>query len=247
MSEQNVFDNETFFERYQLLRKNPDCANNLEEKPAVFSMLPALSGKRVLDLGCGCGENCKAFAEMGASSVLGIDLSQRMLEVARRQNSAPRVEFLELPMEALEMLPGSFDVAVSSLAIHYVRDFAKLARDVASHLVEGGVFLFSQEHPLTTAPTAQTVWVRREDGEIDHYRLTDYGRPGGRTVSWLIDGIRKYHRTFSQILNSLIGAGFTIEELREPVPTAETIQRLPDYGKDLHKPNFLVVKARKGR
>jgi len=54
-----------------------------------------------------------------------------------------------------------------------------------------------------------------------------------------------YHRTFSDLINGLISAGFIIEEMKEPVPTPETIDRLPNYAKDMHKPNFLIIKAKK--
>jgi hypothetical protein len=60
-----------------------------------------------------------------------------------------------------------------------------------------------------------------------------------------VDGIIKYHRTFSNIVNSLTDAGFAVEKMLEPVPTKETIEKDPSYAKDLHKPNFLVIKSRK--
>jgi len=66
---QNIFDNEIFFEGYKKLRDNPYCANNLEEKPALFSLSPDLNGKSVLDLGCGYGENCAEFKRLGATKV----------------------------------------------------------------------------------------------------------------------------------------------------------------------------------
>ena len=78
MSKQNIFDNEKFFEGYRALRENPDCANNLTEKPALFSMLGEIKGKRILDLGCGYGENCLAFSKMGARSVTGTDISEKL-------------------------------------------------------------------------------------------------------------------------------------------------------------------------
>ncbi len=77
---QNLYDDQAFFEGYKKLRDNLYSANNLEEKPALFSLAPDLHGKRVLDLGCGYGENCKAFCDLGASYVLGVDLSEKMLE-----------------------------------------------------------------------------------------------------------------------------------------------------------------------
>lgn len=76
MQPQNIFDNEVFFQGYKKLRENPNSANILEEKPAIFSLLPELKGKKVLDLGCGYGENCSMFSKMGANKVVGIDVSQ---------------------------------------------------------------------------------------------------------------------------------------------------------------------------
>jgi len=65
----NIFDDSVFFDGYKKLRENPDNANILEEKPALFSLAPDLTGKNVLDLGCGYGENCMEFLRHGASKV----------------------------------------------------------------------------------------------------------------------------------------------------------------------------------
>ena len=82
MAQQNIYDNEIFFEGYKKIRDNKINANNLFEIPALFSMLPDLKNKRVLDLGCGFGEHCKRFFDCGAKKVVGIDISEKMLEVA---------------------------------------------------------------------------------------------------------------------------------------------------------------------
>ena len=68
---QNIYDNQEFFDGYKKLRDNQYSANNLEEKPALFSLAPDLQGKAVLDLGCGYGENCAEFKALGAATVLG--------------------------------------------------------------------------------------------------------------------------------------------------------------------------------
>lgn len=245
MSEQNIYDNNEFFKEYFKLRQNVDSANNLEEKPAIFAMIGDVGGKSILDLGCGYGENCRAFSEIGAKSVTGIDISKKMLEIAAKENGAPNVTYLNMPMEEISGLTQKFDLVVSSLAIHYVQDYAGLVGRVYSLLNDGGVFVFSQEHPLTTAPTGGAEWVRNAGGEIDHYRLTDYMRTGERSVTWLIDGVIKYHRTFSELFNGLAAAGFRVEEVREPVPSPEEMRRLPRLKKELHKPNFLIIKVRK--
>lgn len=114
-----------------------------------------------------------------------------------------------------------FDVVFSSLAVHYVRDFLKLCADVFSLLTPGGFFIFSQENPLTTAPSADEIWTRDETGKVLYYNLSEYSVSGKRTIRWFVDGVIKYHRTFSDIVNALAGAGFVITAMREPIPSAK--------------------------
>ena len=77
MSKQNVYDNEVFFEGYKKIRENKVNANILFEKPALFSLLPDLKDLKILDLGCGYGENSKEFVKRGAAKVTGIDISKK--------------------------------------------------------------------------------------------------------------------------------------------------------------------------
>ena len=245
MSQQNVYDNEIFFEGYRKLRQKKSNANDLFEIPALLSLLPDLKGKRVLDLGCGYGEHCKMFIERGADSVLGIDISQKMLEVANRENADPRIEYRRLPMERLDEIDDNFDLVVSSLALHYVKDFAPVAKNVHRLLKSGGVFLFSQEHPLVTCHSTGSRWTKNEKGEKLHVNLSNYGISGERTTTWFVDDLKIYHRTFSEILNTLTEEGFTLEKMLEPLPTEELLQKYPDHRDLFHKPDFLLVRVKK--
>ena len=96
----------------------------------MFSLLPDLKGKRVLDLGCGFGEHCKKFVNCGARNVLGIDISEKMLEVAISENSDPKIRYINMPMENIGQLQERFDIAISSLAFHYVEDFEGVIKNV---------------------------------------------------------------------------------------------------------------------
>ena len=105
------------------------------------------AGKRVLDLGCGYGEHCISFVPKGADRVVGIDISEKMLEVAKSENSDPKIEYLLMPIEDIDKITEKFDIAISSLALHYVEDFEGVVRNVNNLLTPGGEFIFSQEHP----------------------------------------------------------------------------------------------------
>jgi len=242
---QNIYDNETFFAGYRALRERADNANNLFETPALLALLPTLEGKAVLDLGCGCGDHCAEFARRGARRVLGVDISEKMLAGARRENSCPRVEYRLMAMEDIGALRERFDLVVSSLAIHYVEDYAGLVRRVYDLLNPGGAFVFSQEHPLSTCFSGGERWTRDERGEKLFANVSNYSVDGERESTWFVEGVKKYHRTFSTVVNALADAGFVIERFVEPVPDAAILAAHPEQRDLLHKPDFLREKAGK--
>lgn len=244
MSEQNIYDNQTFFDGYKKLRENPTSANNMVEKPALFSLLPNLAGKSVIDLGCGYGENCREFSRLGAKKVLGIDISEKMLQVAEQENKCNNVDFLRLSMNDLAAINEKYDVVVSSLSIHYIKDFDRLMNNIANLLAADGMFIYSQEHPMTTALMHENYWSKDNEGNIIHYNLSDYSLLGERKVTWFVDGVTKYHRTFASIFNSLISAGFEIDKVLEPLPDKKTMEQYPLYKRYYHKPDFLLIKAK---
>lgn len=245
MAMQNIYDNDVFFEGYRKLRMNKANANVLFEIPALFSLLPNLNGKNILDLGCGFGEHCIQYVRDGAARVVGLDISEKMLDVAQEENNDPRIQYINMPMEQISEIRESFDVVISSLTIHYVSDFDTLVKDVYTLLNKGGVFVFSQEHPVNTCFSGGSRWTRDESGYKIHANLANYSLDGERESTWFVDGVKKYHRTFSTIVNTLIKKGFTIEEVVEPVPTKALLAQYPEHCDLYHKPDFLLVKARK--
>ena len=98
MAEQIIFDNEQFFEGYKAIRDRETNLNDLLEQPAMKRLLPDVRGKSVLDLGCGYGHNCMDFIVRGAKNVVGIDISKKMLEVARSESSHERIEYINMSM-----------------------------------------------------------------------------------------------------------------------------------------------------
>lgn len=240
---QNIYDNDIFFDGYSRLRENKNSANELFEKPALFSLLPPLDHRSVLDLGCGYGEHCVRMVEEGAKSVLGVDISQKMLAVARAENAHQRISYVNMPMEEIGKLQERFDIVVSSLAFHYVEDFRSLTGVIYRLLNDGGVLVFSQEHPINTCFSIGSRWTKDENGNKLFANVSDYSVDGERESAWFVDNVKKYHRTFSTIINTLIGSGFQIEKILEPVPTPEILKVAPEYEDLRHKPDFLLVKA----
>ena len=245
MARQNIFDNDIFFDGYSKIRERKNNANELFEKPALFSLLPPLESKTVIDLGCGYGEHCMEYIRRGAAKVVGIDISEKMLAVAKSENSHPKITYLHMAMEDLSSIGERFDVAASSLAIHYVEDYKMLAHDVHELLNDNGLFVFSQEHPMNTSFSGGDRWTRDENGRKLYANISNYGVEKEWESTWFVNHVKRYHRTFSTIVNTLIDNGFAIEKIIEPIPSEKMLKEHPEQDDLLHKPDFLLVRARK--
>ncbi|PLT43931.1 Ubiquinone/menaquinone biosynthesis methyltransferase UBIE [Paenibacillus pasadenensis] len=241
---ENKYDDPEFFDRYSRMPRSQGGLDAAGEWPALRAMLPPLDGKRVLDLGCGYGWHARYAREQGAASVLAIDLSEKMLERARELTDDPAIDFRRGAIEDIAFLPGEFDVVLSSLAFHYVGDFAAAAVKVHDALADGGSFVFSVEHPIFTALPAQD-WQYGTNGEKLHWPVDRYHDQGLRSARFLGSDVIKYHRTVSTYLNALLAAGFSIRQLSELAPTAEMLERNPAWAEEARRPMFFLIAADK--
>ncbi|QKC94435.1 class I SAM-dependent methyltransferase [Mesorhizobium sp. NZP2298] len=240
---QNIYDQPEFFAGYSRLGRSIEGLDGAAEWPALRAMLPEAGGLRIVDLGCGFGWFCRWAHEHGASHVLGLDLSEKMLARARAAGPDTGITYERADLDQLSLPPGGFDLAYSSLALHYAEDVARLFRTVHQALSPGGHFVFSTEHPIYMAPT-RPGWVVDEKGRrtwpVDRYLVE-----GPRETDWLAKGVVKHHRTIGTTLNALIKSGFTIKHVEEFRPTDAQVAAKPELAEELERPMFLLVSARR--
>lgn len=243
----NAYVDPRFFRAYRRMRVDPQSANELIEQPALRACLPPLEDLEVLELGCGMGHLSLYLAERGASRVLAADASKRMLTVARSERPHERVEYRLCAMEDLELVPESFDLVISSLALHYVADHATLVRKIALWLRPGCRFVYSVEHPMKTAPTdPNNDWVRDEEGNELYWPLEGYCEEGPRKHNWYAEGVVKHHRKLSSMLNDLVASGVVIERVEEPEEVLDPGRKEALLPQNRHRPSVLVVRSMKG-
>lgn len=241
---ENAYDKAGFFEKYCHMERSVKGLAGAGEWSALQRVLPDFRGKRVLDLGCGFGWHCRYAAQQGAVSVLGIDLSENMLNMALEKTDDSRITYLQASIEDVELPPAAFDAVISSLAFHYVADFPSVCRKAANALVPGGDFVFSVEHPVFTAYGSQD-WYRDSTGAILHWPVDRYFTEGRRDTVFLGEPVVKYHRTLTTVLQSLLHAGFTVTGFEEPQPAADMMQDVPGMSEELRRPMMLIIAARK--
>jgi len=247
MPRQNVYDNDAFFDNFQSSRSKEVNFNDCIETPILFAMLPDLHGKKILDIGCGMGQHAKEYSEMGAESVLGIDISEKMLAYAKEHNSAENIVYQRMAMEDIGTIDLQFDLVTSSLVFDYVENFDGLMRKVHMLMKDDAEFVFSMSHPIVTAwDGAYDRYTRTETGERLYANLRNYCQEGLRKVDWVVNGYECYHRTVSTLINALITAGFVIEECQEAHISDNMRKQYPAlFGGTIHRPEFIFFRCRK--
>lgn len=240
---QNKYDDKIFFEKYSQMDRSTKGLEGAGEWKTLEAMLPDFEGKRVLDLGCGFGWHCQYAIEQGASQVIGIDISEQMLAVAKEKTDR-RISYMRMPIEDASFDEKSFDVVISSLAFHYIESFSQLVDKAAHCLVSGGDFVFSVEHPIFTASGTQD-WYYDEKGNILHFPVDHYFHEGRRTTSFLGEEVLKYHKTLTTYLNGLIQGGFELTGIVEPQPSEHLLDTVAGMRNELRRPMMLIIAAKK--
>lgn len=242
--QQNKYDNPVFFSEYEKMLRSVKGLEGAGEWPIFQALLPELKNKHVLDLGCGFGWHCRYVREHQASSVIGVDISEKMLAAAREKTNDPLIKYLKMPIEEIDFPEESFDLVISSLAFHYIESFETICKKVYQYLKPGGSFIFSVEHPIFTARNEQD-WYYDRNGNRLHWPVDYYQTEGVRETPFLTENVIKYHRTLSTYMSDLIEVGFRIKAVKESFATEDMIKDNSDMKDENRRPMFLIVAVEK--
>lgn len=214
--------------------------NAFYDRPAMLSLLPEVSGKQVLDAGCGPGAYAQALVAQGAI-VTACDASDRMLELAAERlqtelgTGSVRLEHVDLSQPLTKFEDAAFDVVIAPLCLDYIEDWRSLFVEFRRMLNPEGVVLFSCGHPAFDA---------------EYFKTKDYFSVESVECTWKGFGKKirmpSFRRSLEEIIAPVIEAGFVLERIHEPLPTNDF--RLADpirYRTLMHRPGFLCVRARK--
>ncbi|MCT8136660.1 class I SAM-dependent methyltransferase [Anaerobacillus sp. CMMVII] len=209
--------------------------NSEYERPAMLQELPQdLRTKTVLDAGCAAGWYTEQLVNRGAK-VIATDLSPQMVAAAKRRVGS-KAEVICLDLEAdLPFEDQSFDVIVSSLTLHYIKNWRSTFREFRRILKPTGVLLFSIHHPFMDLKLS-------ENGDYFSIELLlDKWKKQGEIFT-----VPFYRRPLHYVINET-AALFQIEKIVEPQPTSKYKVKSPEsYEKLMKNPHFMIVRARKG-
>lgn len=215
--------------------------------PVLLPLLGSVKAKKVLDAGCGEGYLSRILARKGAE-VVAVDYSRSMLEIARKRTPEELpIKYIYGNCEDLHFLESeTFDKIVCNMVLQDLADYEKALGEMYRLLVNGGLLIFSIMHPCFTTP--ECGWVKDENGRKLYWKVDHYFCEGAFEQPWPIHaehGVLLFHRTLQSYFRTIAETGFTIEDLIEPKPSEEMINKYPEFKDDLRMCHFLVFKLRK--
>jgi len=181
--------------------------NTHYERPAMLELLGEVDGLTILDAGCGSGMLAEELTSRGAQ-VVGIDSSQRMLDRARaRLGETAKLRLHDLQQPLPSASDASFDIVVSSLALHYMEDWRPALSEFHRILRTDGRLFFSTHHPFADFVNF----------ERPNYFIVE---PIGDT--WSSSGayydVTFWRRPLGRIVEDVVSTGFSTEHIVEPTP-----------------------------
>jgi ubiquinone/menaquinone biosynthesis C-methylase UbiE len=219
--------------------------------PGIIKVIGKISGRDVLDVGCGNGSLARILARMG-NRVTGIDGSAGIIEHAKAREAANPLGATYLATDAayLSMFQaGSFDLVTSCMALMDMPDAAGAIKEMGRVVRRTGrcVMLFS--HPCFDIPNASswlTEWGFGHQPEIS-LRLLRYREAYSEWLRWSWKNdyeMLAYHRPLSWYFRAIRDAGLAVTMLEEPEPTPEFVAQ-SESGAALQKfPMHCVIEAR---
>lgn len=210
---------------------------------ALLYLIGDVAARRILDLACGQGRLSRELARRGAH-VIGVDISSAMLERARgREAQHPlHISYLHADITSQSALSGEvFDAITCSFGLSDIDDLDGAITSVSRLLRPDGFFAFSILHPCFPgweAAQASPSW------SPEHGYYAEGWWRASSPAHGLRPKVGANHRMLSSYLTTFARKQLVLEEMIEPVPSADWLATPPPIGA---VPVYLVARYRRLR
>ncbi len=242
----------------RLSRQGWDVYRDAVNTPAFLKLLPDVTGKKGLDVGCGEGHNTRLFAERGAQ-MFAVDVAPTFVRFAAEMEKKEwdAIRYAVASALALPFAAEQFDFATAVMSLMGLPDHDLALKEIHRVLRTGGFLQFSIMHPCFFPPHRRLLRTPQRKAyavEVGQY----FERVDGRIERWLFAAapeqakmglkpfeIPVFHRTLAEWFNAVIQAGFVLEQVAEPKADDDTAHRVPSVADTRVVAYFLHVRCRK--
>jgi malonyl-CoA O-methyltransferase len=207
------------------------------EETALLPLLESfeLSGKDVIDFGCGTGRNILRCCGRNARSIVGIDISRKMLDCAlNKSRPSERIVLLESSIESLPLRDARFDIGIATLVLSHCPSLSVPIAEMARVLKSGAQLLVSDWHP--------------ENDSRGWKRTFEVSSANGSEVRY---AVKSYRHTLQEYRNQFMKHGLVLEQLHQPVideslePMFQRTNMMKVFHKYVGSPIVVVFQLRK--
>jgi len=219
--------------------------------PGILKVIGKVSGREILDVGCGNGSLARQLARMG-NRVTGVDGSAPIIERAKARETAAPIGITYHACDAARLAifdDNSFDLVTSCMALMDMPDAASAIKEMGRVVRPAGrcVMLFS--HPCFDVPHASTWLVEHGFGvaPVTSLRLSRYREIFSAWLRWSSKDdfeLLAYHRPLSWYFGAIREAGLAVTRFEEPEPTNEFLEQAPESEGVAKFPLHCVIEAR---
>ena len=206
---------------YERARTREDSLDRLVEWPAQRDLLGDVTGRSVLDLGCGNGGKIAELVRHGAAASVGVDVSGKFLSA-----SAPGLELIQGDLNELDSMPGlagrTFDRILFLQSFGYAKDPVRTLQAARAMLADDGFILLSKTQPIRYA-LEQAEQNQTSLGE-EYFSTARFSYLSGWNDQITLT---KRPYTISDLINVFSAAGLWIETAIEPQLSEDARRRYP--------------------
>jgi len=211
--------------------------------PYTLGQLGDVSGKSILDIGCGEGGYSRALAKAGAI-VTAVDCAESLIEYSKMQSDQEQLKishYVRNSNDLVGLADEAFDIVLSSMMLMDCEDFEGTIREITRVLKPKGYLFASVMHPCFSGMNIKPQMIGNERKVVaeDYFHPSEWEE---KITSDFKNPVIFRHRTLQEYVKAFVKCGLTIADLDEPVPTKEQAELSTRIARLNKIPMFLFLK-----